>query len=102
MFREGPYARVARVVVFVILAPIGKLLGQIVLVFLRHRGPARGRLGRTLEIADQWMMIAVFALGVLVVAVQLGGIADGSPRPGLGCFEAAVFLPGSLSWILMT
>jgi uncharacterized paraquat-inducible protein A len=45
-------------------------------------------------------MIDVFALGVLIVAVQLGGIADVSPRAGLGCFLAAVFLSASTSWII--
>jgi paraquat-inducible protein A len=102
MFRDGRYVLTGIVVLFVILAPLGKLLGQILLLFLRRGGPKQGTLTRTLEIVDKWMMIDVFALGVLVVAVQLGGIADVSPRPGLGCFLAAVFLSASLSWVIKT
>jgi paraquat-inducible protein A len=102
MFRNGQYALTGMIVLFVIIAPLGKLLGQILLLFLRRGGPKQGRLARTLEIVDKWMMIDVFALGVLVVAVQLGGLADVSPRPGLGCFLAAVFLSASLSWVIKT
>jgi paraquat-inducible protein A len=100
MAREGQYGLMGMVVLFVIVAPLGKLLGQIGLLFLRRRGPNHESLIRTLEAVDKWMMIDVFALGVLIVAAQLGGIADVSPRPGLGCFLAAVFLSASLSWIL--
>lgn len=100
LFGDGRYALGAMIVLFVIVAPFGKLLGQLVLLFLRRKGPKQGSLARTLEIVDKWMMIDVFALGVLVVAVQLGGIADVSPRPGLGCFLAAVFLSASLSWVI--
>jgi len=45
------------------------------------------------------MMIDVLALGVLIVAVQLGGIADVSPRPGLGCVLGSVFLSAFVSWL---
>ena len=102
MFRNGQYALTGMLVLFVILAPFAKLLGQLVLLFLRQRGPVQGALARTIEILDKWMMIDVFALGVMVVAVQIGGIAEVSPRPGLGCFLAAVFLSASLSWIIKT
>ncbi len=102
MVRDGRYALVGMVVLFVILVPVAKLLGQILLLFLRRRGTESGTLARILEIMDRWMMLDVFALGVLVVAVQLGGIADVSPRAGLGCFLASVFLSTSLSWIVKT
>jgi uncharacterized paraquat-inducible protein A len=100
MAREGQYALTGMVVLFVIVAPFGKLLGQIALLFLRRRGPKHATLIRNLELLDKWMMIDVFALGVLIVSVQVGGIADVSPRAGLGCFLAAVFLSASTSWII--
>jgi uncharacterized paraquat-inducible protein A len=100
MAREGQYALTGMVVLFVIVAPLGKLLGQILLLFLRRSGPKHETLIRSLESLDKWMMIDVFALGVLIVAVQLGGIAQVTPRPGLGCFLAAVFLSASVSWII--
>jgi paraquat-inducible protein A len=100
MFREGQYTLMAMIVLFVIVAPLGKLLGQILLLILRRREARQGTLVRTLEIVDKWMMIDVFALGVLIVAVQLGGMADVSPRAGLGCLMGAVFLSSSLSWII--
>jgi paraquat-inducible protein A len=100
MVREGQYALMAMIVLFVIVAPLGKLLGQILVLILRRGEARQGTLVRTLEIVDKWMMIDVFALGVLIVAVQLGGMADVSPRPGLGCLMGAVFLSSSLSWII--
>lgn len=102
MVHDGRYALVGMTILFVILVPMAKLLGQIILLFLRRRGPQAGALARILEIMDKWMMLDVFALGVLVVAVQLGGIADVSPRPGLGCFLASVSLSTALSWVLKT
>ena len=102
LFRRGHYALPGMIVLFVILAPLGKLLGQMVLLFLRQKGTKPGMLAQTLEIVDKWMMIDVFALGVLIVTVQLGGIADVSPRPGMGCFLAAVVLSSSLSWVIKT
>jgi paraquat-inducible protein A len=100
MFGEGQYALAGMIVLFVIIAPLVKLLGQFLLIFLRRTGPKRSALVQSLEILDKWMMIDVFALGVVIVAVQLGGIADVSPRAGLGCFLAGVFLSASLSWII--
>jgi len=100
MAREGQYALAGMVVLFVMVAPLGKLLGQILLLFLRRSGPKHAALIRTIELVDRWMMIDVFALGVLIVAVQVGSLADVSPRPGLGCFMAAVFLSASLSWVI--
>jgi len=67
---------------------------------LRRSGPKHAALVRTLEEVDKWIMIDVFALGVLIVAVQLGGIADVSPPPGLGCFLASVILSASESWLI--
>jgi len=100
MAREGQYALAGMVVLFVIVAPVGKLLGQILLLFLRRSGPKHAALIRTIELVDKWMMIDVFALGVAIVAVQLGGLADVSPRPGFACFLAAVFLSATLSWVI--
>jgi len=100
MAQEGQYALTGMVVLFVIVAPLAKLLGQILLLFLRRSGQKHKTFIRGLESLDKWMMIDVFALGVLIVAVQLGGIAEVSPRPGLGCFLAAVFLSASVSWII--
>jgi paraquat-inducible protein A len=100
MFGKGQFTLTAMVVLFVILAPLGKLSSQILLLFLRRGSAKQKSLHRTLELVDRWMMIDVFALGVLIVAVQLGGLADVSPRPGLACLLAAVFLSASLSWVI--
>ena len=100
MFRKGHYGLSAMVLVFVILVPLGKLLGQVVSLGFHRKGSTPGGLAGRLGFLDPWMMIDVFSLGVLVVAVQLGGIADVSPLPGLACFLAAVFLSASLSWIV--
>jgi len=100
MALKGQYVLAGMLLLFVIVAPCGKLVGQIVLLFLRRNGPKHAALIRTLELVDKGMMIDVFALGVLIVAVQLGSLADVSPRPGLGCFLAAVFLSASLSWVI--
>jgi paraquat-inducible protein A len=90
------------VVLFVIVAPFVKLVGQIALQILRRIKSKQGRLAGILAILDTWTMIDVFALGVVIVAIQIGGIADVSPRAGLGCFLAAVFLSSSLSWVIKT
>jgi paraquat-inducible protein A len=99
MFREGHYGLAGIITLFVILAPLAKLLGQILLLFLRRTGEKQRRLSGMLEQLDKWMMIDVFALGLVVVVVKIGAIADVSPRSGLGCFLGGVFLSASLSWI---
>lgn len=100
MVLEGRYALAGMVILFVVVTPLGELLGKILLLFLRRSGPKHAALIRTLELVNKWMMIDVFALGVLIVAAQLGGLADISPRPGLGCFLGAVFLSATLSWVI--
>ena len=102
MLKDGQYSLAGMIVLFVVLAPLAKLLGQIVLLFLRRKSQNQGALIRTLETVDKWMMVDVFALGLLVVGVKLGGIAEVSTRPGLGCFLGGVFLSASLSWITRT
>jgi len=99
MFREGHYGLAALISLFVILAPMIKLLGQIGLLFLRRTGEKARRLSVILEQLDKWMMIDVFSLALVVVVVKIGALADVSPRAGLGCLLAGVFLSASLSWI---
>jgi len=101
MAKDGHYLIAGIVATFVVALPLAKLAGQIGHLFVRRpTARRRGRLVAFFELLDKWAMIDVFALGMLIVVVKIGSVADVSPRLGLACFFAGVFLSASTSWLM--
>lgn len=100
MAREGQHLLAAMMTLFVVVIPTVALSGQVLLVLVRRAGRRSGRLHAILEFLDRWTMMDVFALGLLVVLVKIGGVADVSPRVGLGCLVCGVLFSGATSWLI--
>jgi uncharacterized paraquat-inducible protein A len=100
MAGEGHSLLAALLVIFVIVIPVGTLLSQTVLTFLRRSERPSGKLVPFLEFVEKWAMVDVFALGLLIVVVEIHAIADVTPGLGLGCLLAGAFLSMSSTWLI--
>jgi len=77
---------------FSVVFPIGKLGTLVALLLGRSTDERRARVLRTLTLLGRWSMLDVFVIAILVGAVQLGVLSEGSPRPGLYVFGGAILL----------
>lgn len=102
MYREGSYFIVGLLALFVIAVPLATLVGQIALIFARRSRHPSAKLVSFLGFLDKWTMMDVFALGLMIVVVKIGAVADVSPRLGMGCLLAGIFLSFSTSWMIRT
>lgn len=100
MAKEGDYVLALVVAVFVAILPLAMLAGQVMLVVLPASKGRAGGLGLFLRHLSKWTMVDVFALGLLIVLVQIGGIADVSPRLGLACFLGGALLSVLTTWLM--
>jgi len=100
MVGEGQSLLAGLLVLFVVVIPVGTLLSQSVLVFLRRSEMPSGKLISFLEFVEKWAMVDVFALGLLIVVVEIHAIAEVTPGLGLGCLLAGAFLSMSSTWLI--
>jgi uncharacterized paraquat-inducible protein A len=100
MVGEGQSPLAGLLLLFVVVIPVGTLLSQTVLIFLRRSEMPSGKLVLFLEFVEKWAMVDVFALGLLVVVVEIHAIADVTPGLGLGCLLAGAFLSMSSTWLI--
>jgi paraquat-inducible protein A len=102
MLQEGKYLMAVIVILFVIAIPFVTLVGQIAFVLSQRSTKRFGKWASFLEHLSRWAMIDVFALGLLIVIVKIGAVADASPRLGLACFLAGVFFSKCTTWLMRT
>ena len=100
MARDGQVLLAGIVALFVVVIPIGALAGQVALVLLRRSGNRSGTFVHLLGFLDKWTMVDVFALGLLIVLVKVGAVAEVAPKAGLGCFMMGVVLSTATSWLI--
>lgn len=84
--------------VLVVLFPLLKLLGLLILGFTARSGWRPEKIDRFIFHLDDWAMADVFILGLTVASVKISGMADIHPRIGMWCFAAAVILSVAGSW----
>lgn len=94
---DGRWFLAAAIALFVIIAPMVKLLGYVVLRFVRPAGRARARLAWAVLQLNRWSMAEVFALALLVASVKIGKMLELTPGPGLWCLLAGVALSAVVS-----
>ena len=100
LWRDGHPVLAVFLGLFVILAPTARLIGTLVLRFLPGPAPRHPGLLGLVRILNRWTMVEVFALGMLVVAVKLGGMEKLTLQPGLYCFLGGTALTALLAWPL--
>jgi paraquat-inducible protein A len=100
MVGEGKYLTAAIVALFVIAIPLVTLAGQVGFVLIQRSTRRFGAWASFLGHLSRWAMVDVFALGLLIVIVKIGAIADVSPRLGLACFLAGVFFSKCTTWLM--
>lgn len=96
MWAGGELAPAATLAIFVVLAPALHFGGMLAARFL-ERPPVRGL--RWLVLLEEWAMLDVFALAVVVALVQAAGLAAITPRAGLACLLGAAALSGIDYWL---
>jgi paraquat-inducible protein A len=102
MFTNGKVLMAGITALFVVAIPLVTLAGQIAFVLIQRSTKRSGKWAKILGHLSRWAMIDVFALGLLIVIVKIGAIADVSPRLGLACFMAGVFLSMCTTWLMKT
>jgi paraquat-inducible protein A len=102
MAKDGKVVMAGIVALFVVAIPLITLGGQIALVLVQRSNKRSGKWASFLGHLSRWTMIDVFALGLLIVIVKIGAVADVSPRLGLACFMAGVFFSMSTAWLIKT
>lgn len=102
MVRDGRVLMAGIVALFVVAIPLVTLAGQIAYVFVQRSKRRSGKWASFLGHLNRWAMVDVFALGLLIVIVKIGSIADASPRLGMACFMAGVFFSKATTWLLRT
>jgi len=96
MFTEGERGLALAVAFFVVLLPLARLLG---LVWLRcARRPER--FARAVLALEEWAMLDVFGLALLVVVAKLGSVASVEIRAGFWVLLLAAALSLRDSWAL--
>ena len=88
LFDEGHLALAGAVLVFVVLVPLVRFAG---LAWMRWGAPPP-RARRAVRIVDQWAMLDVFALALMIVIVKIGELGTVVPRPAFWVLLAAVLL----------
>jgi paraquat-inducible protein A len=98
MADEGEILLAVLFFILVVLLPLLKLLGLFILGFMARAGWRYWKIESLLLQLDDWGMADVFALGLAVASIKIGGLADIEPRIGLWFFAAAVLLSVASSW----
>jgi len=96
MWSDGEYALAATVLFFVVLLPLARLAG---LVLLRWTRPPRGVTRAVLEL-EKWAMLDVFGLALLVVVAKIGALATVETKSGFWVLLAAAALSLYDTWAL--
>lgn len=78
MFAEGEHGLAAAVLFFVVVLPLARLVGIVLLRFSRRPE----RLARPVLALEEWAMLDVFGLALLVVVAKLGSVASVDIRAG--------------------
>jgi len=94
LLAERHYTIGLLVLVFSILAPIGKLSALLVLSFggrLLSSGP-RSWIYHTIEFVGRWSMLDVLLVAVVVAIVKLGDLVRVTPGPGVWVFGLVVLM----------
>jgi len=97
MAREGELALAAAVFLFVVLLPLARFAALAALPWIAD--PPRRLIG-WVRLLDEWSMVDVFSLALLVVVVRLSGSRGFSFRPGLWLLFASVVPSIIDSWRL--
>ena len=94
LLAERHYAIGLTVLIFSIIAPIGKLVALFVLSFggrLLSSGP-RSWIYHAIEFVGRWGMLDVLLVAVLVAIVKLGDLVRVTPGPGVWAFGLVVLM----------
>ncbi len=93
LWAEGQYFLFSVIVLFTVIFPAVKL---VLALYLWYQGdadsPALQRSLRWMEAAGRWSMLDVFAVALMVVAIQASLITDVAIHAGIYVFTAAVVL----------
>ena len=94
LFGEGHVFIGLVVLVFSVIAPVGKLGLLFVLCAGRGQVPKRdqARAYKLIEFIGRWGMVDVLLVAVLVAVVKLGDLVTVTPGPGIAVFGAVVIL----------
>lgn len=96
MWSEGEHALASAVLFFVVLLPLARLLGLVLLRWARRPE----RFARVVLVLDEWAMLDVFGLALLVVVAKIGALATVETRLGFWILLAAAALSFRDSWAL--
>ncbi len=88
MLDEGEYLLASAVLFFVVLLPLARLSGIVLLRWSR----APERFARAVLALEKWAMLDVFGLALLVVVAKLGALASVETRMGFWILLAAAAL----------
>lgn len=88
MLDEGEYVLASAVLFFVVLLPLARLSGIVLLRWSR----APERFARAVLALEKWAMLDVFGLALLVVVAKLGALASVETRIGFWILLAAAAL----------
>jgi len=95
---DGRWFLALAIALFVMLAPTVKLLGYMILRFIRRKGTGRKPLEWMVLQLNRWSMAEVFVLALLVATVKIGKLLELTPGPGLWCLLAGVVLSALVSF----
>lgn len=96
MLDEGEYVLGAAVLFFVVLLPLARLVGIVILRWSR----APESIARPVLELEKWAMLDVFGLALLVVVAKIGAVASVETRIGFWVLLAAAALSLRDSWAL--
>jgi paraquat-inducible protein A len=88
MLEEGEHVLAGAVLFFVVLLPLARLLGLVLLRWTRRPE----RYARAVFVLDKWAMLDVFGLALLVVVAKIGAVASVETRLGFWVLLAAAAL----------
>jgi len=96
MLAEGEHGLAAAVLFFVVALPLARMAGIVLLRFSRRPE----RLARPVMALEEWAMLDVFGLALLVVVAKLGSVASVEIRAGFWVLLLAAALSLRDSWTL--
>ena len=96
MLAEGEHVLGCSVLFFVVLVPLARLLGIVLLRWAR----SPERFARPVLELEKWAMLDVFGLALLVVVTKIGSVASVETRVGFWVLLAAAALSLRDSWAL--
>jgi paraquat-inducible protein A len=90
LWRQGEQFLAAILFFFSMVFPAAKLLGLLLIWFVRLPEERREWLLHWLGLLGKWSMLDVFVVAILIVLVKLGPLARIEPRVGVYVFAAAI------------